>query len=86
MAKEMLSFRVRPEIKSMVESKARELVESQEFRNRNEILEHLIEAWVSGRLLERPEGPDAFPAEAIPAGTRQSHPILFAFSGETDGT
>jgi hypothetical protein len=53
------------------------------FPNRNAMIEELLWALREGRLVIRPPGPDAFPAESVEAGKRLN-PLQFAFPESFD--
>jgi hypothetical protein len=60
MPKKMLSFRVSPEMLGAVNQRCAEEVEAGRFKNRNQVLEKVMEDWLGNRYIPMP---DAFPAE-----------------------
>ena len=48
------------------------------FRNRSRFVCGLLEAAREGRLIIRPRGPDAFPAETEKPGSTRNHPLKLA--------
>jgi hypothetical protein len=79
MAKKQFGISLTPELGEWAKSHAQDFG----FPNRNAMVEALLRALREGRLVIRPPGPDAFPKESSPSGSRLN-PVLVAFPEEGD--
>ena len=50
--------------------------------SQTEVVRSLLEALQEGRVIIRPRGPEAFPAEAIEAGSTPEFPLLIVWGSE----